>query len=235
MRTIALPDGEVLKFPDGTSDLEITSAYIDRLYGGLPSSEEEKEQAGFFGALREGITSLGDVPEAIGYLADPSKESREELLAGTDPKYKYQDFYGIKGLGDTFQFGKEILGGSLGQSVAPLAAGAAAAAVTGPLAPVAGPLAFIGTAGLQYLGETAERQARLSEQAVEEGKEAIDPNVAKIVSASFGAGALDRATLALFPNVSKLFGQTGKEAAKDISEEVVDIYQKEGMGAAVAN
>jgi len=95
-------------------------------------------------------------------------------------------------------------------------------------------LAFIGTAGLQYLGETAERQARLSEQAVEEGKEAIDPNVAKIVSASFGAGALDRATLALFPNVSKLFGQTGKEAAKDISEEVVDIYQKEGMGAAVA-
>jgi len=236
MKAITLPNGERLTFPNETPDAEIINSYVNTLLGvdvGV-EEEEEKEQAGFFGGLREGITSLGDVPEAVKYLADPSTASREELLAGTDPKYKYQDFYGIKGLGDAFQFGKEILGGSLGQSVAPLAAGAAAAAVSGPFAPVTGPLAFIGTAGLQYLGETAERQARLSEQAVEEGKEAIDPNVAKIVSASFGAGALDRATLALFPNVSKLFGQTGKEAAKDISEEVVDIYQKEGMGAAVA-
>tara|TARA_R100000234_G_scaffold39286_1_gene23319 strand:+ start:9770 stop:12313 length:2544 start_codon:yes stop_codon:yes gene_type:complete len=241
MRVIALPDGEELTFPDGTSDTEIYNAYYSKILGKEPINfgsplEEEKKQAGFFGALREGITSLGDVPEAIGYLVDPSKESREELLAGTDPKYKYQDFYGIPGLfsPETFQFGKEILGGSLGQSVAPLTAGAAVAAVSGPFAPVTGLAAFIGTAGLQYLGETAERQARLSQQAVEEGKEAIDPNVAKVVSASFGAGALDRATLALFPNVSKLFGQSGKKAAKDTSEEIIDIAKKDGTQAAVA-
>jgi len=236
MKAITLPNGERLTFPNETPDAEIIDSYVNTLLGVdvEVEEEEEKEQAGFFGALREGITSLGDVPEAIGYLVDPSKESREELLAGTDPKYKYQDFYGIKGLGDTFQFGKEILGGSLGQSVAPLAAGAAAAAVSGPFAPVAGLAAFIGTAGLQYLGETAERQARLSQQAVEEGKEAIDPNVAKVVSASFGAGALDRATLALFPNVSKLFGQSGKKAAKDTSEEIIDIAKKDGTQAAVA-
>ena len=67
MKAITLPNGERLTFPNETPDAEIINSYVNTLLGvdvGV-EEEEEKEQAGFFGALREGITSLGDVPEAV--------------------------------------------------------------------------------------------------------------------------------------------------------------------------
>lgn len=242
---VTLPSGRELTFPEDTPKQEVLDTYYLELandsLGIGQEAPKEKEQAGFSGAFKEGITSILDVPEAIGYLADPSKQSRKSLIEQTDSAYKYQDFYDIfgsddkeaDGLGGLYEFSKELVGGSLGQMALPLAAGAGTAAVTGPLAPVAGPLAFIGTAGLQYLGQIADRQARLSQKAVDEGKDEIDPNVAKVVGASIGSGVLDRATLALFPNISKVFGQSGKKGAEEITDQVVAAHKKDGMKGAV--
>jgi hypothetical protein len=94
----------------------------------------------------------------------------------------------------------------------PLAAGAGAAALSGPLAPIVGPVAGIGTYGLQQFGQFMRRQA-------EEGKtgETLEPGKAfgtAAVTAPLGYFA-DRLTLGFGKIPEKILGeQVAAELAK---------------------
>lgn len=232
-RFITLPSGRELTFPEGTSDDEIYNAYYDALpddiFGG--SGPEEKEQAGFAGALGEGLQTIGGLPEALRYLADPSAETRKALIEDTDPEYKYQDFYDIgegtalERVGKGGQFFKELLGGSLGQMALPILGGG----ITGLINPLLGAGVFTTLAAAQYTPEIAGRQARLSQEGVDKGESPIDPDTAKILGSSFASGALDRVTLAAFPRLQSLLGQNGKAAQQKVGEEIVETARSQGM------
>ena len=232
-RFITLPSGRELTFPEGTSDDEIYNAYYDALsddiFGG--SGPKEKEQAGFAGALGEGLQTIGGLPEAVRYLADPSAETRKALIEDTDPEYKYQDFYDIgegtalERVGKGGQFFKELLGGSLGQMALPILGGG----ITGLVNPLLGAGVFTTLAAAQYTPEIAGRQARLSQEGVDKGESPIDPDTAKILGSSFASGALDRVTLAAFPRLQSLLGQNGKAAQQKVGEEIVETARSQGM------
>ena len=233
-RFITLPSGRELTFPEGTSDDEIYNAYYDALsddiFGG--SGPKEKEQAGFAGALGEGLQTIGGLPEALRYLADPSAETRKALIEDTDPEYKYQDFYDIgegtalERVGKGGQFFKELLGGSLGQMALPTIGGGIASFFGTPLL---GAGVFTTLAAAQYTPEIAGRQARLSQEGVDKGESPIDPDTAKILGSSFASGALDRVTLAAFPRLQSLLGQNGKAAQQKVGEEIVETARSQGM------
>ncbi len=233
-RFITLPSGRELTFPEGTSDDEVYNAYYDALpddiLGGI--GPKEKEQAGFAGALGEGLQTIGGLPEALRYLADPSAETRKALIEDTDPEYKYQDFYDIgegtalERVGKGGQFFKELLGGSLGQMALPTIGGGIASFFGTPLL---GAGVFSTLAAAQYTPEIAGRQARLSQEGVDKGESPIDPDTAKILGSSFASGALDRVTLAAFPRLQSLLGQNGKAAQQKVGEEIVETAQSRGM------
>ena len=232
-RFITLPSGRELTFPEGVSDDEIYNAYYDALpddiLGG--SGPKEKEQAGFAGALGEGLQTIGGLPEALRYLADPSAETRKALIEDTDPEYKYQDFYDIgegtalERVGKGGQFFKELLGGSLGQMALPILGGG----ITSLINPFLGAGVFTTLAAAQYTPEIAGRQARLSQEGVDRGESPIDPDTAKILGSSFASGALDRVTLAAFPRLQSLLGQNGKAAQQKVGEEIVETARSQGM------
>ena len=231
MRVVTLPNGEELQFPDGTSETEMFNAYADAVLGvgGGETTEPELKEAGFTGAFKESFFDVFDIPEAAAYLADPTEQTRKQLLEATKPEYEYQDFYDIGGIGDLGRYAREVLGGSLGAIAAPIGAGIFGA----KFGPQAGIASFIGAGTGQYIPEYARRQALLSEESVEAGKGAIDPSATKIISGALASGAIDRVTLAAFPTLQRLFGQSGTDAAQEVASGVVEDFQTKGMQAAI--
>ncbi len=231
MKAITLPNGERLTFPNETPDAEILNSYVNAILGvdEGPDGEPEPKEAGFTGAFKESFFDVFDIPEAAAYLADPTEQTRKQLLEATKPEYKYQDFYDIGGIGDLGRYAREVLGGSLGAIAAPIGAGIVGA----KFGPQAGIASFIGAGTGQYIPEYARRQALLSEESVEAGKGAIDPSATKIISGALASGAIDRVTLAAFPTLQRLFGQSGTDAAQEVASGVVEDFQTKGMQAAI--
>jgi len=231
MKAVTLPNGERLTFPNETPDNEIIDSYFNAVFGVSEEPDEDPEQreAGFTGAFKESFFDVFDIPEAAAYLADPTEQTRKQLLEATKPEYEYQDFYDIGGLGDLGRYAREVLGGSLGAITAPIAAGIVGA----KFGPQAGIASFIGAGAGQYIPEYARRQALLSEESVQAGKGAIDPSATKIISGALASGAIDRVTLAAFPTLQRLFGQSGTDAAQEVASGVVEEFRTKGMEAAI--
>lgn len=231
MKAVTLPNGERLTFPNETPDNEIIDSYFNAVFGisEEPDEEPEQREAGFTGAFKESFFDVFDIPEAAAYLADPTEQTRKQLLEATKPGYEYQDFYDIGGIGDLGRYAREVLGGSLGAIAAPIGAGIVGA----KFGPQAGIASFIGAGAGQYVPEYARRQALLSEESVQAGKGAIDPSATKIISGALASGAIDRVTLAAFPTLQRLFGQSGTDAAQEVASGVVEDFQTKGMQAAI--
>jgi hypothetical protein len=231
MKAVTLPNGERLTFPNETPDDEIIDSYFNAVFGVSEEPDEDPEQreAGFTGAFKESFFDVFDIPEAAAYLADPTEQTRKQLLEATKPEYEYQDFYDIGGLGDLGRYAREVLGGSLGAIAAPIGAGIVGA----KFGPQAGIASFIGAGAGQYVPEYARRQALLSEESVQAGKGAIDPSATKIISGALASGAIDRVTLAAFPTLQRLFGQSGTDAAQEVASGVVEEFRTKGMEAAI--
>ena len=232
MKAVTLPNGERLTFPNETPDNEIIDSYFNAVFGVSEEPDEDPEQreAGFTGAFKESFADVFEIPEAAAYLADPTEQTRKQLLEATKPEYEYQDFYDIGGLGDLGRYAREVLGGSLGAIAAPIGAGIVGTKVAGP---VGGITSFIGAGAGQYIPEYARRQALLSEESVQAGKGAIDPSATKIISGALASGAIDRVTLAAFPTLQRLFGQSGTDAAQEVASGVVEEFRTKGMEAAI--
>jgi hypothetical protein len=191
-----------------------------------------KKAPSFFQALGEGATTLGNVPEALRYLYEPSGATRKEAAATTESPYEFQQVSDIGGVGDVGRFVKEQAGQAVGFIAAPAAAAAAAGAVSGPFAPIVAPAAFLTVAGAQYLSNTAGRQAAEQEKRVKEGKAPEMPEVTKMLLTSTGQAGLDLAGFRLFKPLGQLIGLGGKDMVKQQADDILETAIEEGAEAA---
>jgi hypothetical protein len=231
------PDGKSVTFPDGTDE-----ATVVRVMGSIysapaaqptppaqPAPEPQKE-LGFSGALREGLTVLGDVPEALGFAFD-KEGAREELVKARETEEKRATgFGGDKSLAENWQTLKEVAGESLGQLAAPVAAGFAGTMVGGPLVGLG---AAATTAFSQYGVQNLARQAEEDEARIARGEEPLGPMPGRAAAAAAGQAGLDlagarffRPLAELFPFARPLLGAGGKKAAGETAEAVVDAARK---------
>jgi hypothetical protein len=182
----------------------------------------QKEAAGFFGSLFEGAQTLGLTDEAAAFAADPSEENRRALIKAGESKFRQVGF----GEGENWEAFKQLLGGSLGQLAAPVAAGIGASFVS---TPIGGLAAASATSGAQYTSQNLLRQAQEQEAALAAGKKPEDTSVGKAILAATGQTALDVAGGKVFTGIAKAFpfmrpllGQAGGKAAQEAGEVLAD-------------
>jgi hypothetical protein len=240
-RVVRIPGlKEPLTFPTGTPTEDIYAAIADRLFPVEEAPPIPKEAPSFFQAFGEGATTLGNVPEALRYLYEPSGATRKEAAATTESPYEFQQVSDISGVGDVGRFIKEQAGQAAGFIAAPVAAAKAASAATpaslpyvGRAAkPIAAATAFLGTAGAQYLSNTAGRQAAEQEKRVKEGQAPEMPEVTKMLLTSAGQAGLDYAGFRLFKPLGELIGLSGKEMIKQRADDILETAIEEGAEAA---
>jgi hypothetical protein len=200
-----------------------------------PEAEEPQEELGFFGALKRGFTTLGDVPEAFGF-ATGEEGAREELVKAQEGEEKRAEGFGLdKTLGENVQALKELAGESLGFMGAPLAAGAAGTLAGGP---IAGGGAAIATLLSQYGVQNLARQAQEDKAREERGEAPLGPMPGRAAAAAVGQAGLDVAGFALpvlrpvaaaFPFLRPLVGLGGKKAAAETAEAIVEAAAKKQL------
>jgi len=230
---VRLPDGRELTFPVDMPDNEIRQQVISQLFATPEPVEIPKPEAGFFGGLKEGITSLGQVPEALRYVGGPGAETRKAAAEAGEADYEFQQLKDIGGIGDLGRFVKEQAGQAVGFLAAPAAAAKTAAMVApGVAKPFAAGAAFLTTAGAQYFGETATRQAGEQERAVKEGKAPELPDATKIGLSAAGQAGLDLFGFKFFKPLGRLLGIEGKKAAESTAEEIAKTAVEKGEKAA---
>jgi len=177
---VKAPDGNVLEFegPEGASQDELL-AYAKRMYQPKQRAEDVGFIPGSVAAVKRGVESLSDVGSGLSLagtaLTGTEAETRAKMQAikanqaipETTPGMTaegIQKLYQEKGLGSAIaqvpKYISENILQSAPQMAIPLAAGSAAAAVSGPFAPIVGPLVGMGTYGIQQFGNFLVRQAQ---------------------------------------------------------------------------
>lgn len=170
-----------LRRADAAGDVEAATrlaAAYRKLEDDLKSRfEPPKEQAGFTGAFKDAITTLGLTDEAAAFSVNPTEENRKAFLKAAESKYKS---VGGFGKGENWEAFKELLGGSLGALVAPLGAGV-----------VGGIPGFAATSGAQYGIQNLRRQAEEQQAAAEAGEAVPELSLSRAATAAAGQAALD--------------------------------------------
>jgi hypothetical protein len=185
-------------------------------------------KSGFMPALKAGVSSLkSDVaalagrtgimglPEAEKYIAEQEKYQK----ATYKPTEEGWTEAPLTKLG-------ELAGGSAAYMAAPIAAGAAAAAL--PLTGTAATIAGLGATGLasaaQFTGSNLARQ-------MDTGKKLGETDIGAAAVAALPQAALDTISLRMIPGMGKLF----EKAGLNISEEAAKNLAKEGLKKTVAD
>jgi hypothetical protein len=170
-----------LRRADAAGDVEaatkLAAAYRELEDRYISAVQPPKEQAGFTGAFKDAVTTLGLTDEAAAFAANPTEENRAAFLKAAESKYKS---VGGFGKGENWEAFKELLGGSLGALVAPLGAGV-----------VGGIPGFAATSGAQYGIQNLRRQAEEQQAAAEAGEAVPELSLGKAAAAATGQTALD--------------------------------------------
>ena len=222
-------DGTTLEFPDGT-DPSVIAATAKRLTQERKAATAKPEDVGFFEAIpaaaKRGVEALGDVATGLG-IAGKKAVGDEAALREVMAKAKEQkpeekpgmtvsDFERIAkeqgfaaAAAQAPKYIVEQVLQSAPQMAGPLAVGAGAAALSGPLAPIVGPVAGIATYGVQQFGNFLMRQAQ-------EKKDPEEFEVAKAALTAAGTAPIgyfaDRFTVGL--------GGVGKNAGEQVLKEL---------------
>jgi hypothetical protein len=196
----------------------------------------KKEAAGFFGSFYEGAKKLPEIADEVAaFRANPNEKTRRALIKAGESKYRSVGF----GEGENWEAFKQALGGSLGEMLAPAAAGliaggeTAATFVGAPAAPFVGIGAAALVGGSQYTAQNLLRQAQEQERAIAEGKTPGETSTGKALVAAAGQTALDAVGARAFSGVAKLFpfmrpllGKAGGKAAQEAGEVLTDAAAK---------
>lgn len=237
-------DGTILEFPEGTSPDVINSTakrMTDEIRSAkAPGVKPEERGTQVFGSLGRGFEEFGDI--RAGYslaasqivgdkesVARKMAEAKAEISEKKDRSLSVADIqriYREKGLvnaaGAVPQFLIEQTLQALPIMAPPLAAGAAATALTapvlGPFAPVAGAIAGIGTYGAQTFGSGVQRQAveKKTPEEIELGKAA--------------AASAIGAPLGYF--MDRFVAMGGAKSVKEVAKELASRKAAEKIGAA---
>jgi len=183
-----------------------------------PAAPAAKPESGFFPALRSGATELGGGISALFGRLGLKDEATAQAEFDAAQKRSREIFAPTEEWGLTK--GLELLGGSIPYMAAPLAAGAAAAAL-----PLTGTLA-VGTAlGAAGLTSAAQFTATNLSRQMEEGKKLADTDLGNAALAAVPMALLDTAAMRLIPGIGRIFGQAGikvtPETAKEIAEQAL--------------
>lgn len=255
------PDGKTYEIegPEGATREQVIAAIQSRL--AAQPQEEPKKQAGLIGSFMESAALPYKIAAPLAaYKLNPTQETREAVIKAAESEY------GPVQEGDHWEGFWRLLGTSLGAEVSPLVAGSlagvktggiatAAAAPTGPAAPLIGALAGItaGTAAYtgvkqtQYTESNLLRQAQETQERANAG-EAVkdDPSLSKAFVAAAGQTALDLAGAKVYAPLFRMFpflkgmAGPGEEAAimadaiKNGSLKVVGGGVAKGVGKGVA-
>ena len=225
-----LYDGTTLEFPDGT-DPSVIEATAKRITQERRAASAKPEEVGFFEAIpaaaRRGVEQLGEVATGLGIaakkatgdtegirqvMAEAKKEKPEEKPGMTVTDFeriaKEQGFAAAAAQAPKYIV-EQVLQ-SAPQMAGPLAVGVGAAALSGPFAPIVGPVAGIATYGVQQFGNFLMRQAR----------EKQDPQELEIAKAALTAGGT--APIGYFADrfatgLSSVGKNTGEEVLKELA------------------
>ena len=223
------PDGKLYRYrvdAENANPEDVLESFNQQyaLRSAVSAFQPPKEKAGFFGSFKEAVTSLGLTDEAAAYAANPTEENRQAFLKAAESKYKS---VGGFGKGENWEAFKELLGGSLGALVAPIAGGVAGAA-TGPLGAIGG---FAGVSGAQYSIQNLRRQAEEQQAAAERGEEVPELELGKAATAAAAQAGLDVIPGALilkglrkFPVAQRLL--TKDESSNKAADVLIDAFNK---------
>ena len=223
------PDGKLYRYRVDAKDAnpdEVLESFNQQyaLRSAISAFEPPKKQAGFFGSFKDAITTLGLTDEAAVFAANPTEENRQAFLKAAESKYKS---IGGFGKGDNWQAFKELLGGSLGALVAPIAGGVAGAAA-GPLGAIGG---FTGVSGAQYGIQNLRRQAEEQQAAAEAGEAVPELSLGKAAVAAGAQAGLDIVPGALilkglskFPIAQRLLTQD--KSSSKAADVLIDAFNK---------
>lgn len=252
-----LYDGTMLEFPDGT-DPSVIESTAKRVTEERRAASAKPEDVGFFEAIpaaaRRGFEALGEVGTGLGIaakkatgdtegirqvMAEAKKEKPEEKPGMTVTDFeriaKEQGFAAAAAQAPKYIL-EQVLQ-SAPQMAGPLAVGAGAAALAGPLAPIVGPVAGIATYGVQQFGNFLMRQAQ-------EKKDPEELELTKAALTAAGTAPLgyfaDRFTVGL----STIGKNAGEEALKELAARRAageigagavgkEVAKRAGKGAAV--
>jgi hypothetical protein len=196
--------------------------------GAAPMEQAPKapERPGFFGSFFESAKTLGIADEASVYASNPNDENRRKLLDAAKSKYESVGF----GQGENWEAFKELLGGSLGQLVAPAIAATGTALLTRK--PTRAVQAGMATSAAQYEAQNVLRQAQEQEAALAEGRAPEQFSLSRSVISSAGQTALDYAgfqyfkpLFEAFPLLRNLVG-AGDEAAETAAKTITDAAER---------
>ena len=184
---------------------------------------EEKPLGGFWDTLKAAAKTFGLSDEAAAFAANPNAETRAAFIAAGDSKFRTVGF----GEGENWAAFKQLLGGSLGQMVAPVAAATAGSFAT----PIAGVAAGFGTSAAQYQIQNLQRQAQEQERAIAEGRTPEELQLGKSLAASTVQAGLDVAQFKYFEKLFRALPFTRnlllpeKEAVQQAADKLVDSYK----------
>ena len=226
---LPLPDGTYYPVAEG-EDPKVAWQRAMQKYPEAFGAGEPKAQpkSGFMPALKAGVSSLkSDVAALAGRTGIMGLPEAEKYIAEQE-KYQKATY---KPTEEGFMEAPltkigELAGGSIPYMAAPIAAGAAAAALpfTGAAATVAG----LGATGLasaaQFTGSNLSRQ-------METGKKLGETDIGAAAVAALPQAALDTISLRMIPGMGKLF----EKAGLNISEEAAKNLAKEGLKKTVAD
>lgn len=222
------PDGVIhdLEAPEGTDPRQVMAVLEQRLssesaFRPRPAS---KKLGGFWDTFFESVKTIPSLSdEAAAFAANPTEENRKAFIAAGDSKFRGVGF----GEGENWAAFKQLLGGSLGQMAAPIAAATAGSFAT----PVAGVAAGVATSTAQYEIQNLLRQAQEQERAAAEGRAPQELELGKSLAASAAQAGLDVAQVGLFAKLLRAFPLARnlvlpeKEAAEQAVEKIVRNYQ----------
>jgi len=158
-----------------------------------------KERAGFINSFMEAARSLEIADEAAEFAANPTEENRRKLIAAGESKFQS---VGGFGKGENWEAFKELLGGSLGQLVAPTAAAVGTSFLTTPIGGVA---AGAATSTAQYTAQNLLRQAQEQERALAEKRTPEETSALKAAAAGAVSAGLDYVQFKYFKKALELF------------------------------
>lgn len=226
---LPLPDGTYYPVAEGEDPKVAWQRAMQKYpeaFGGGEAAPQPK--SGFMPALKAGVSSLkSDVAALAGRTGIMGLPEAEKYIAEQE-KYQKATY---KPTEEGFMEAPltkigELAGGSIPYMAAPIAAGAAAAALpfTGAAATVAG----LGATGLasaaQFTGSNLSRQ-------MDTGKKLGETDIGAAALAAIPQAALDTISLRMIPGMSKLF----EKAGLNLSEEAAKNLAKEGLKKTVAD
>jgi hypothetical protein len=210
-QALPLPDGRYVTIREGETPAD-TWARAQQMYPdafGAKEQTQEQPQGGFIAASKAGLAGLkGDIAALAGRTGLMNEANAEKYIKEQE-EYKKKTFKPTEEsfLEAPFTKTKELLGGSLPYTVAPL--------VAGVLAPEGA--AAIGAAGLASLGQFTG--SNLSRQ-MEEGKKLGQTNLGYAAAAAVPQAALDMLSFKMAPGIRNIFASAGKAVPEKAAVEI---------------